>query len=215
MIEIKTTLTGGQYIKSMFQLAPEKFLQATRGWLFSEKKKFIGDEKTDGSFRRSVMNKKRSGRSGTWPKNVAKLFKGYVTGTNNIGTLKLTMGIAMNNPSVFTQAIAGMQDGYSVSSPNFMIQPIWKNLEQKGIFKKQHAAFKEMLAAGELEIINARGRLMIFEKYGRGTLLWRGVKNITVPKKIDFYEKWNNTIPAVTNRGQVAVDNVVKKMAQA
>jgi hypothetical protein len=219
MMEIKTTLTGVQPINHMLMsMAPAEYLKGLVGWLVSERGKFTGDRKRDGSFRRTLARKNLSGRSGKWSPNVYRQFKGYITGENKIQNLKLDMGVAINHPSPFTEGIAQMEEGFSRTSSNWMILPIYENLSQRfsitGKFA-QHKKFKEMLNAGQLEIISKKGRLYYFEAGSPGRLLWVGAHNITVKDQFDFYDAWEKQIPGVIDRGQKIIDRQTEKIAKS
>jgi hypothetical protein len=213
MIEVQTKVFQDKTLQFLFTQAPEMYRKTILSWLIRERGKFVGDSHKLGSFSKSILRKKHSGRDGTWSSKVAKAFKGYITPQNRIEGMTLTMGIGLNHGSGFTEAIAKMEDGYLQHTSKSMIIPNYKGLQDSFIAKSPYKAFRDMMEEEKLEIINKNGRVYYFEKGINGRLLFFGAKSITVKKQINFTESWQKQLPSVLNNGQKAVDVSTQKLA--
>lgn len=213
MMEIQTKVFQDKTLQFLFTQAPEMYRKSILYWLIKERGKFVGDKNKDGSFTRSILNKKLSGRSGTWSRKVAKAFKGYIDPQNKIEGMTLKMGIGLNHGSGFTEAISKMEEGYSQHTSVSMIIPNYKGLQDAFIAKTPYKAFKEMMDEEKLDIINKNGRVYYFQKGKNGRLLFWGTRSIKVEKQINFIEAWNKKLPSVIDNGQKAVDVTTKKLA--
>lgn len=224
---INTTLTGDVGVRAMFAVAPEQYRRSLLHWMIIERRRFVGDKKRDGSFRKSILNKKLAGRSGNWPLNIARGFKGYITGERDLSTMKMEMGYGIHKATPFKEGIAQMEETHTVSmKDDFLIVPIWENIKQRyGTVENQHKKFLSLLQGSEadanfgLEMIRKRGMMFFFDKrsaYGGGEskLLWIGVRQARVKKQLNFYGSWGRIVPSALNRGQDFIDRTTERLAR-
>lgn len=215
-MEATVVVFGENKVKRLMALAPEYYYKAVRSWLIAERKEFVGGK--SGSFSRSLIRKRRSGRPGYWDARTRYPFKGYLKNDTQLQGMHMEMGIGLEHPTPFTEGLAKMQTGYTTSPGSWMILPIYENLKNVGITKGQHKKFKEMMDENRLTIISKRGRLYFFDNFlagkkGNGQLLWVGARSITVPKQLEFYETWEKQIPDVLKRGQNVIDDCTINLA--
>ena len=213
MMEIQTKVFENNTLRFLFTQAPEMYRKSILDWLVKEKGSFVGDKTKDGSFTRSILAKRHSGREGTWSRKVARMFKGYIGNQNRIEGMTLKMGIGLQHGSGFTEAISKMEEGYSQTTSKYLVIPNYSGLRDAFVAKTPYKAFKEMMEEEKHDIINKAGKLFFFEKGEQGKLLFTGVKHIDVPKQIKFTEAWGNKLPAVLDRGNKAVDGATAKLA--
>lgn len=144
MMKLQGKIYGDKEVRRMLAIAPKAFLKTARHWFYSERKRYVGNDKKKGLFRRQMQSLKLGAgavspfkRSGKWPQNVINAFKGYVYGANSLGNITLKMGAGIQNPSKFMQGLAMMDMKYSgsreISSGEPMTLPVYENLRKRGI----------------------------------------------------------------------------------
>jgi hypothetical protein len=212
MIEFKTTVTNDKAIKFLFRNSPEQFRKSLIRWLIKERGQFVGDKKRDGSFTRTLLNKKTADGRSSWSRNVAKSFKGYIDGQQRIETLNLRMGLNLSGKSAFAQNLGRMETGYKQTGFDLMIIPNYENLPFRRPRKLAMAEFKAMYNAHKFDIINKGGRVYFFEREGYGRLLFWGTQTINVPQQFKFYDAWQRRVPGALQRGQKTIDEAVANL---
>jgi len=144
MMRIEGKIYGEKEVRHMLAIAPKAFVRTIRHWMYSERKKFVGNKKRKGLFRRQLSSMRRGQnaaspfrRPGKWPDKVINAIKGYVYGTRTLSTMELKMGIGLGEPSKFIQGLAMMDINYKgsreITSDSAMTLPVYENLRRRGI----------------------------------------------------------------------------------
>jgi len=158
-LKLEGRLYGLKEIQTMYAAAPGAFFKAIRHRMYSERKRYIGTRGFEGKFRKKILAKKHSGtgafkRDGTWPRNVAAAFKGYLRGDKAINTMEMHMGTGLLHPTRFSRGLAMMDQGYTgdrtiSGNGKNMPLPVYKNLMNfyPGAMSR---AFRDMSKKNEL-----------------------------------------------------------------
>jgi len=234
MFRLEGKIHGAEEVKKLYAIAPKAFLNTIKRWFYSERKKYVGNRKMNGIFRRQLMGLRHAGegpfeRPWKWPKNVVNAISGVVTGIDNMGSIMLTMGGLSD--SKFIQGMAMMDVGYSgprvISSSSNMTIPVYKNLAKLGIRRdwalnqkmffggRDGGLFAKRTANGTILYFNASDRYKTGARKGalkRSALLFIGKKQIKLNPKFDFVNQWETRIPAAVSRGQTLIDRTVRAL---
>lgn len=195
--------------------APKVFTRRVFGWLLTERDMFVGGKRNgktvDGVFRKKLM-RKTSSKGTKWPANVVRIFRGEVFNSNRLDDMSLQMGPGIKRERPFVKIMEFLARGGSVSSQNFMVVPVYRNLPSK---KAPYKLFKRMADANQLVTIRDAGRVYWFrrddpnEESPENDLMFIGVKRIDVKKQFDFQGDWNRRLPTVFVRGRKTIDKAV------
>ena len=215
---------GAGNLAKLIGFAPERITTTIRRRLYVERNKFVGNRKKrqKGSFTSSVMRRKRRGRPGTMPINVAAMFRGFVKvgAKDSVDRMTLRMGILKKHPRGFTRGIMELQKGFTHTSSKIMPIPVYDNLAKVGISSKFTKSFHQMIASGELVTIQEGGNVLfisenLIEQGGNvyDSLLWYGTHRMTArANNFGFIRQWNTRWPKVHKRLQNAVNRTVRSI---
>lgn len=215
---MSVTVLNSEKIIHMLGYAPEAATEYMRRWLYHERREFVGNKKKDGQFRRSLQRRKLRGRPGTWPKNVSRIFKGYVKSHSNLNGMELHMGAGLNNPTKFTKGITAMERGFETrpTSKSYMPMPFYSNLMAAGYANKYGKLFREHRAANKWDIVPVgNGKILFFEKGGHEHPLFIGVRKARIKKTITFTDQWSRRIPQSLKRGERYLDTAMRNIDRA
>jgi hypothetical protein len=226
MLEIKGRLRGEREVQRALHAALRVFLRFFKAWLRDERARFVGGPDSRGrkrqGFRDILARRRLKSRQGTWSRQMAHLFKGYVEDAKRIEDLLFKAGVGLRSQHQMIRALWRLQEGGTIRSQKQMPVPVYRNLALRmGIRSGFHKAkaFRRLARKGQLVGIKEGGRVYYFDpeskrKSGRGFLksglLFVGLFGIRVPKmfvgRYDFYARWNRMLPAMLNRGQGVAD---------
>jgi len=229
-IQLAGKETGTKELGRAMDTAPLLFRGMATAQLKRERNSFVGKRGADGIFTRKIMRKKLSGdrESGTWSRKVAKLFRGKVSVGNaaRAEDIKLGMGLFHRSDKDIFKALELFQTGGTVTSSGLMIIPAYYNLNRIGVkvktgsapFGGSHSgnALNTMIKANNIVTIRRGGRVLFYNKTmldaGKPySVMFFGVKRVTVKKQFDFIADWSRRIPKVVNRLQKSMDRGVQK----
>ena len=224
IFQIKGRVIGDRKLRVALATAPGKYRTGLFSWLMGERKKFVGDKGADGVFRKK-LRRKISKRGKPWELRIIRNFKGYISGENQIDSMRLTMGLPDSKKKIF-EGLRMLGTGGTITSSKFMIVPIWENLRKIGITGAAHRHFKEMMShrfgrgpgrGGLKQLLYVRegGRMYFFDADQPGVgdgLLYIGVKRVVVKRQFNFEGDWDRRIPKVLIRGQKRVDRTTKQI---
>ena len=218
-------LKGDREITRALGMAPGVFVRFLSAWLADERARFVGGKNSKGvsrpGYRNLLSNRRLRNREGTWARQIAHLFKGYVTNDGTLKSLSMRAGVGLRHPNKMTRAMEMLATGGTVGGPKEMPVPVYRNLARRGITKgfSNAKVFKRLLAAGELiGIRSVSGNTLYFDKNNltkrgkprKAGLLFIGMHSITIPAlltgRYDFEERWNKMIPAIMQRGRGVTD---------
>lgn len=227
MIEIKLTgkVNGEKEVQRMFALFPKEMLHTVRGWLSMIRTRYVGSKiaKKDGSYPKWLMGRRRRNRPGTWGKQAALSFRGFVGG-NSIKNVHLTMGIPQKHKSGFVRGLEGMANGgYTIRSSRFMPIPIYQNLAARGITSRTRGAFSGMNASDSLIAVRGKhtaGRVLWIDRDAieqgadlEDSVLFVGQKTTRVGAfQFKFEEKFASIMPRMIELGQKRIDRTIRSI---
>lgn len=220
-------------IEQMFKTAPKVFTNAVRSWLIRERNSFVGK---NGKFTKYLRAKQRHYRTGYWSEFVARAFGGHVENENNLGSMRLRMGIRDERRKKMPY-LEALGNGATITPKNsdWLIIPNYKNLMSVSLFGRYGGSgkrsfiklFKRMLDSGELQApVLFHGRLLYFGNTPESSgsheirhkhnldrkLLFVGVKSVDIPKQFDFEGAWKMRLPSAMKRGEKAIAKAVEKI---
>jgi hypothetical protein len=214
MMEIRTEIRGHEELQRAMSIAPNRLGARVRTWVSSEARGFIAD------WRKSLKQKPRKFRSGTWSNRIGGQFKWYATrGKTDINTTA-TMGANMAGRSGFPESVAKMEEGYTQRTQNAFVVPLSQGFERVHLSMDQYrtgrkdGTFKRLLreppgSAWRLFPINLPGGLFFaltgFGGSQRLPLLFMARRSMRVPKQFSFLAEWQRRVPSVEERGEKAI----------
>ncbi len=225
MISIELNKQKLDNVQKMIELTPLIMRSVVRHWMYSERKKFIGSKDSPmGKFRKTLRSiqlsrgTKEFTRTGKWPENVVKSFKGYLSGKENIDTMQMRMGIGLEHPNKFTKGMSALDasvGGATFSSSNAMPLPVYRNLKKYGT-GGYYKLFQRMVSEGKLFARKmANGTVLWFDKsqivsrttanqqagdFKRSALMFLGKRTVKVKPKFDYYGQWQPQRAGTMNR---------------
>lgn len=224
-------------VRQLLAGAPGAFRNAFRILLYQERKRYIGNKKKDGKFRKQLLRKRLNGRGpfgrkGTWPKNVAKAFKGYVFNKKTLDNMTLRMGAGLNNPSKFMLGLRKMDEAYkgsrSITSSKQMPIPLYRNIK-KVYSGDASTVFKNLSKAGKLQPVNIGNRTFWFHKdlkyktrgkgdrskrgkFKKSALMFIGAREVKIKPQFNFEGMLEAEKPKIVNRARRAVKQTVRRL---
>lgn len=233
-VELKGKVRGDKEVAAMFARFPVEMTRAVRGWFWMVRDRFVGRKKgkkqtaKTGSYVSWLMGRRRRNRPGTWGKQAASAFRGFVTGgtaTNaNPKNVHLTVGIPQGHQTGFVRGLEGMsRGGYSIRSSNFMPIPIYQNLAGAGITSRTYRAFRSMNASDRLIAIRGKhtaGRVLWVDREAieQGSdlddaTMYVGQKTTRVGAfQFQFEEKFRAILPRMIELGQKRIDRRIRDL---
>ena len=217
-------MVGQDYLIRAVNKAPKLYYNGVKGWLLSTMKSFVGDKKSQGIFRKRLA--KLTTIHGTpWDNRMINLFRGLLENDQWID-MRLRMGLLYNTRKKVHEILEFMSSGGgTIKSSKLMPVPVYKNL---GTAKKPYQLFKSYLNRGKFGVAYVNGKAFYFDKGikrdrfsenhnvgGKNLLMFVGVKNVTIKKKIPNFEAmWRQNLPKYTLRGQQRIDRISQKVQE-
>jgi hypothetical protein len=225
MIEIKLTgkVNGENEVARMLGAFPKEMLQTVRGWMSLIRGRFVGNKKRTGSYTKWLQGRRRKNRPGTWGKQAALAFRGFVRGSD-LKNVHLSVGIPQGNKSGFVRGLEGMASGgYSIRSASYMPIPVYQNLAARGITSRTRKAFNAMNSADSLIPIRGKhtaGRVLWVDKNAieqgedlEGAVMFVGQKTTHVRAfQFQFEEKFRAIMPRMVALGQSRIDRTIRSI---
>ena len=219
-VKITGKIYGARKIAAMFHYAPEVMTATVRRWFYSIRKKFVGKKGGKaGSYVRWLMRRKLKGRPGTWSKQAAGMFKGFVKARNRLEAMALVMGIPQQHQSGFVRGIEGRQaGGYPITSSKFMPVPIIDRLAAMGITDRYYKHFTGMIDSDEIVSIREGGKVLYvhqptIEEGGDiyDATVYVGAKRVNIPGfDFQFESKFMRILPREIEYGQKRIDRTIR-----
>lgn len=234
------TVLGEKKAQRILAEAPSALSDAVEHWMWKERLRFIGNNSEDGAFRKSLMRKKRFRDGRGWSKGLVHgAFKGRIVRGGLPFDKNLILGVSKGNRErmPFLEALTS---AHTVSPVNksWLIIPFYRNLRAVGLFgrygswnygktKKHWGRLRnELSGTSSLDFVLYHGKLLVFgdiEKRGGGhrqrhleqlnrKLLFVGVKQMRIRKKIDFIGSANRRSAGMKNRAETFLSRTIKKM---
>lgn len=238
MVKSKGNLTvyGSKELHQMLLTAPKAILNGAEHWMWKERKLFVGNKGSTGTFRRSLKRKKKKYSSGTWSGAIGQAFTGSVKNRGNSRGMYLEMGVIdkwrKRIPYVDILAKGGT---VRPKSGKWMLIPNYKNLRDSGVrgrigsssgSKMNWTRWRKQNQGSLMAPFVHNGKLYIFakgtsgspdSKYRRMGLfnkrpLFIGVKKATIKKQFDFVKAFDRRIPGMVKRFDKRINKVIDKL---
>jgi hypothetical protein len=237
MIAVEGRIYGVDQIARLYAKAPGAFYKAIRHRMYSERKRYIGNKDGMGLFQKTLARIKRSGqgvfsRGGYIPHNVARSFKGYLSGggSGGIGTMKMHMGIGLRHPNDFTEGLARLDASYTGSrtsaSAKYMPVPVYRNLSNY-IPDYTGKTFYKLMRENRLTAVIAGNKIFYYMKEGKykrqregqqfkkNALVFIGTNKITVKPKFVYIDFMKTQDALITARAQREIDATCRRLSRA
>ena len=207
-ILISGKVSGVAEVEAMLNRAPKVFKSALKGWLLSEKTKFLGKKGKDGVFRKKIMSRHRWRDSKKWDTKVINNFNGKLYENNGSAGMSLHMGVLYTNQRRIHKGLEFLEEGGDLSSRKYMVFPTeqYKNTE------KHYTIFKSYMARNMLYMHHSNGMIVYISKK-TGEAMWVGLLRIRVNYKHEFTKEFNAYSPGMTERGKIRIDRAVTQVA--
>jgi len=226
MLQMRGRITGEREVLQMYAAYPQTILRFLIAWMRDERAGMVGGpdsrKRKRRGYRDILAGRTRRYRGGTWSRSVAHQFKGYIGGRDSINNLHLTMGVGLRHPHQITRALEMLETGGTIRSGNWMLIPMYQNLNAAGFGTRARpkGIFNQFAEARRFAVIKRHGQLLFFDRTkrkrrGRGEyqkqgLMFIGRKEIKIPRMLtgryDFYSRWERRLPSALNRGQRVLD---------
>jgi len=196
VITIQGKIYGLEDVLGVMDEAPGEFHGAMVHAMYSTRKRYIGNKREHGKFRKTLLSKRYSGtgiyrREGTWPTNIVKTIRGKIYGnegqrgsggvqakkvgsgigvTSKMSNLKMIMGQGIENPNKFTEGFAMLDEAYTGSRTITGKGKTMPMPVYKNLAKfytgSMSKAFYTLMRAGKLIAVKAGMRVLYYAKSG-------------------------------------------------
>lgn len=237
MIELTGRVYGAEQTQRLLAAAPNAYRKGIRRFFYSERKKYVGNKRIDGKFRRQLSRRRHQGAkfpfnrpdSNQWSRQVYKSFKGYVFNVTRLDGMTLRMGIGLRKPSAFVRGLERMDRDWQGSrvlgsaGKGEMSIPAWGNINKvwQGLRGNAWSDLKPHLTPFKTK----HGTTLWFDKrqkkwakgknagrFKKSALMFVGKKAIEIDQQFDFVKQWDGQLPKVVKRGQRQVDLVTRRL---
>jgi hypothetical protein len=226
---MQVTVLNERRLQIALASAPKVFTREVAHWLWKERKTFIGNKTYMGSFRQSLLRKKRKSYDGTWNKGLAMAFVGFPSGMNTLGTMEMHLGLSDKWRKKIPY-IEELAKGYSVSpkSKKWLVIPFYKSMRgiqrsgryggtAMGVAKNTWSKYlSQKFEDKAIKVVPYHGKVLFFgtDKAGsmKNKLMFVGVKHVKIKKQFDFLAACRRRIPGIIRRAAKTVDKTVAKL---
>ncbi|MFA5323427.1 MAG: hypothetical protein WC373_12210 [Smithella sp.] len=228
MMQIK--VLNADRLQIILASAPKIFTREMAHFLWKERKTFIGNKTYMGSFRQSLLRKKRKSYGGTWSKGVANAFVGIPSGNmNDLRTMGMRLGVSDKWRKKIPY-IEKLDSGYNVSpnSKKWLMIPFYKNMRgiqragryggtAMGATKNSWSKYiAQQFENKAIKAVSYHGKALFFGTDKSGTfknkLMFVGVKHAKIKKQFDFMAACMRRTPGIIRRAAKTVDKTVAKL---
>lgn len=239
MNAVNVTILGEDRVQQMFATAPRAFARSMTHWLWRERKSFVGNRRHMGSFRRTLLRKKRKSYDGTWSQGMARAFTGKVNHPERLSNLQLSLGIS-DKWQERIPYLEKLSEQHTITPKNrqWLMLPFYENLRSVGLFgrvggfgmgkTKSHwgRVIQMLYNSSRITPILFHGKLLFFgdtageagshrgRHLGRlhKRLLFVGVKKVSIKKQYDFLKAFQRRVPGIIKRANNMVDRTMREI---
>ena len=202
MIDIKSEIVGSEHVIKRINQYPDQFRRGIKSFLVLENRRFIGDNKRSGIVRKKLEEL-------NWKSKVINTFKGQLVDDFKIA-MTMKMGLIYSKKRKIHEILESLtNDHYTKAKNKNLIVPL--PIIKKMNIKKPIGLLIKKIRNKEVGIIKKNGETYFIDRK-TGELLFVGIKQVFIHKKINISEEWGKVESGVIPRFQKAIDKIVKRV---